>query len=135
MSGTALADAAETLIGTRFRLHGRDPATGLDCIGLLAFAGKAVGLPIDPPTGYRLRNRSHPEPDALARLWGLIAARDDIARGDVLAVRPGPFQLHLLVALSADTFIHAHAGMGRVVVQSGGNPWPCIGHWRVRQPN
>ena len=33
MSAQALAEAAAALVGSRFRLHGRDPATGLDCIG------------------------------------------------------------------------------------------------------
>ncbi len=33
-----LAAAALNLIGTPFRLHGRDPATGLDCVGLVAEA-------------------------------------------------------------------------------------------------
>ena len=35
-----LAAAALTLVGSPWRLHGRNPATGLDCIGLL---GAALG--------------------------------------------------------------------------------------------
>lgn len=34
----ALAEAALSLVGTRFRLHGRVAETGLDCVGLVAAA-------------------------------------------------------------------------------------------------
>ncbi len=34
----AFAEAAESLVGIRFRLFGRDPAYGLDCVGLVAAA-------------------------------------------------------------------------------------------------
>ena len=41
---TALARAAAGCLGVRFRLHGRDPATGLDCLGLLGAALVATGV-------------------------------------------------------------------------------------------
>ena len=37
-AGPALASAAEALVGARFRLHGRDPATGLAGLCVLAAA-------------------------------------------------------------------------------------------------
>ena len=37
-TGEALATAAEQLIGIPFRLHGRNPETGLDCVGVVAAA-------------------------------------------------------------------------------------------------
>ena len=49
MSGAALAAAAESLVGTRFRLHGRDPDTGLDCVGLLAASLAAKEAATAPP--------------------------------------------------------------------------------------
>ena len=45
MSGEALACAAESYIGARFRLHGRDPVTGFDCLGLVLVAMRDIGRP------------------------------------------------------------------------------------------
>jgi cell wall-associated NlpC family hydrolase len=48
-----LATAAETLVGSRFRLHGRDPETGLDCVGVVAAAMAAIGQ--SPPSPLDIR--------------------------------------------------------------------------------
>ena len=37
-SGAAIAAAARALVGVPFRLQGRDPALGLDCVGLVGAA-------------------------------------------------------------------------------------------------
>ena len=50
------AAQAEALVGTPFRLGGRDPATGLDCIGIAACALGRAGGEVHSPTGYALRN-------------------------------------------------------------------------------
>jgi len=55
MTARRLARAAESLVGTPFRLHGRDPRAGLDCIGLFAAAMQRTGTPVTVPTGYTLR--------------------------------------------------------------------------------
>src|SRR3546814_13891877 len=55
-TGPAVAAAAAQLLGTRFRLHGRDPATGLDCVGLVACAFERAGVTLQVPRGYHLRN-------------------------------------------------------------------------------
>ena len=55
MTGEDLARAALGLKGAPFRLHGRDPATGLDCIGLFAVAMARAGRPVALPNGYALR--------------------------------------------------------------------------------
>ena len=80
MSGAALAAAAESLVGTRFRLHGRDPDTGLDCVGLLAASLAAIGRAAPLPNGYRLRARSLP---------GLEAANSSSASMPVEAFQQG----------------------------------------------
>ena len=51
MSG-ALAEAALGLLGVPFRLHGRDPATGLDCVGLVAEALRRAGRRPDASPGH-----------------------------------------------------------------------------------
>ena len=54
--GEALVQAAVQLVDTPFRLHGRDPGTGLDCVGLVSAAMAASGGQPVPPAGYTLRN-------------------------------------------------------------------------------
>ena len=130
MSGDALAEAAEALVGTRFRLHGRDPATGLDCVGLLAAALGAIGRPAALPNGYALRARRLPEVDGAARGCGLMPVSPPFRPGDVLLVRPHACQFHLLIA-GRDAFVHAHAGLKRVVALAGPPPWPIVRHWRL----
>jgi cell wall-associated NlpC family hydrolase len=131
MSGAAVAAAAERLVGTPFRLHGRDPACGLDCVGLVAAALAAIGRPAFAPVGYRLRQCGIDRfLDAAARS-GLIAASGPIEPGDVLSVRPGPAQHHLVIAATAGGFVHAHAGLGRVVLTPAPLSWPVGHHWRL----
>jgi cell wall-associated NlpC family hydrolase len=112
-----LADAAASFLGVRFRLHGRDPATGLDCIGLLAVSLERLGIATRPPTGYGLRN-------ARIDRWvtgnlpaSLSLVSDAVRRGDVLLVQPGPQQHHLMIAEGSTSVIHAHAGLRRVVCE------------------
>ncbi|MBC7159085.1 MAG: peptidoglycan endopeptidase, partial [Porphyrobacter sp.] len=51
----ALAEAALALVGVRFRLHGRDPTRGLDCVGVVVAALAAVGRVAHLPARYSLR--------------------------------------------------------------------------------
>lgn len=121
---TRIVARARGLIGVRFRAQGRDPAGGLDCIGLVA---AAVGI-ADPPGGYALRGGSV---EVLAE--GLRAAGFRPARamqaGDVVAMRTGPEQLHLGI-WTGGGLVHADAGLRRIVERPGEVPWPVIGIWR-----
>lgn len=129
--GPALAIAAERFVGTPFRLHGRDPARGLDCVGLVAAALAAAGRPSRAPTGYRLRQVAIDAFLDAAAVAGLEDAAGRIAPGDVLLVRPGSAQHHLVVASAGGGFIHAHAGLGRIVVTPAPLTWPIVRHWRL----
>lgn len=131
MSGEALAAAAEALVGARFRLHGRDPRTGLDCIGVLAAALDRIGRSADLPTTYALRSRRLPELDTLAATCGLARTGAALEPGDVLMLRVGPCQHHLVIAARHEGFVHAHAGLRRVVVMPGPLGWPAIHRWRL----
>lgn len=130
MMGLRLARAAEALVGTPFRLHGRDPATGLDCIGLFAAAMATAGRDIAVPTGYPLRVRRLegwlPDPASC----GLCPAQGGVEAGDVLLIAPGPCQLHLLIAGASGGWIHAHAGLRRVVEDKLRPAGHLIHHWR-----
>lgn len=122
-----LAAAATGLIGVRFRLHGRDPATGLDCVGLVAEAMRRAGFAPVAPSGYSLRSASADRLMPFARLSGLHAARD---RPDIVLVRVNPVQQHLLIA-TQDGFVHAHAGLGKIVFMPTPCPWPVLRGWTV----
>jgi lipoprotein Spr len=50
--------------------------------------------------------------------------------GDLALVRPGPLQLHLMILVPGG-FVHAHAGLRRVVEMPGASPWPVMGWWRA----
>lgn len=128
--GERVAAEAAQLVGSPFRLRGRDPATGLDCIGLAATALHRAGIPLAVPTGYALRNRDISGHLALAAQPGLIAVSSAPIPGDLILVTPGPAQHHLVIAGQNHTFIHAHAGLGRVVQSPAPMPWPMVAHWR-----
>lgn len=118
---SAVEAAARALVGTRFRLHGRDPAHGLDCVGLVAAAtGRGA------PTGYGWRSG---DAGRVAALLDAAFARGGDVPGAVLLLRAGPGQLHLAIRVS-DGIVHADAGLRRVVWRPGAPPWPVLGYWK-----
>lgn len=119
-----MAIDARTLIGSPFRLHGREPATGIDCVGLAALVfGKA-----DVPSGYSVRTADGGSVAALVDAAGLRRVRREPRPGDLVLLTSGPTQCHLIV-MSQEGFVHADAGMGRVVETPGQPPWPIIAVW------
>ena len=133
--GDALAAAARALVGTRFRLGGRDPARGLDCFGVLGAALRAIGRTPSLPSGYRQRRIGLPDLDP----WfaaNTLARCDEPARvGDVMLLDCGPAQPHLAIltsiGLTSTGFVHAHARIGRVLETTGHPPWPTIARARL----
>lgn len=132
MSGAALAAAAERLVGTRFRLHGRDPAHGLDCVGLVAASLAEIGRPVVAPIRYRMRQHSIDGFLGAAAACGLTDAVGATEPGDVLVVRVGPAQHHLVIAATAGGYVHAHAGLGHVALTPAARlSWPVEHRWRL----
>ncbi len=115
---------ARALLGTPFRLHGRDPETGLDCVGL-------VGIVLDraaaAPTGYALRGGTA---QSWSKLMDAVARRRRVAirPGDVLLLEVGPAQFHLGLWTGA-SLIHADARLRRVVETPGVPRWRIVGAW------
>ena len=132
--GPRIAEAAASLIGTPFRLHGRNPQNGLDCVGVVWASLKTAGLKPVIPQGYTLRNRSEDSFLTYAQDSGLREVDDPPKPGDILLVRTGPAQLHLLIARSKNSFIHAHAGLRRVVALPAPLPWSLLKQWRYEEP-
>lgn len=125
------AAAAEALLGTPFRFRGHDPATGLDCVGVVRAALEASGNPVPVPGAYTMRQVEMRDwlPALIAA--GLHETRGACLPGDVLLTHPGPAQAHLLVVGETGGLIHAHAGLGRTVRTPFPCPWPIARHWRL----
>lgn len=122
---TTIVARALACVGVPFRPQGRDPAYGLDCVGLIAWAGRVP--PAQVPARYAMRGGSADAVGAALDAAGLrriAAAR----AGDVMLAEAGPWQFHLLLR-TADGFVHADAGIGRVVAVPGDVPWPVRGVW------
>lgn len=131
MSGVALAEAARALVGVPYRRDGRDPATGLDCVGVIAAALAAIGRTPALPLRSTLRRREPPDLSAIATGAGLFRVTGGITAGDVLLVRCGAVQWHALVAITEARFVHAHAGLRRVVLGPADPAWATAAHWRL----
>ena len=88
----------------------------------------ALAIGIDVVGGYALRGGD--VGDVVARILaaGLVAVADG-RPGDVMLMRSGPGQLHLAVK-TARGFVHADAGLRRVVERPGDPEWEILGLWR-----
>lgn len=117
--GRAIFEAARGLVGTRFRLHGREAATGLDCVGLVMASHARAGIILYPaPDDYALRGTKRADVEAGLVAAGLVRRIGKPACGDVALVHCGHGQLHLAI-VGAQSHIHAHAGLRRVVETPG----------------
>ncbi len=124
--------AARAVVGARFRPQGRNPASGLDCVGVVAIAyGTRLSGPI--PASYALRGGSEAGIRSLVAQTGLHAiAVQAAAAGDLLLFETGPMQWHLAVSTGTG-FIHADATLRRVTEVPGFFPWPISAAWTLNK--
>ena len=129
--GARIAARALDLVGVPFRLHGRLSEAGLDCVGLVAVSLQSVGFDLPIPAGYELRGQFQDRVQHYfyAPCFKALEPDEDLASGDLCMVRVAPRQLHFIIAV-AGGFVHAHAGLRRVVLTPGPVTWPVIGRWR-----
>ena len=127
MDGNSISQRALAFVGTPFRIGGRHPGAGVDCIGLAALA---LNQQLPLPSGYRLQSAS-------ADRWHRWFEKESFARvpgqpgsGDLVLVRSGPIQFHLMVTVPGG-YVHAHAGLRRVVFLPGVSLWPIVSVWRA----
>jgi murein DD-endopeptidase / murein LD-carboxypeptidase len=125
--GELIAARALGAVGTPFRLHGRRPGIALDCVGLVAHA---VELP-DVPVDYSLRGTYNKTVEAYLDLCNgkKLPSNATPRNGDLALVQCGPHQCHLMIRAHAG-WVHAHAGLRRVVHMPGPSSWPIIALWR-----
>lgn len=127
----AIVARARSLVGTRFRPQGRSVDDGLDCVGVVAIAAGIA--PERMPDDYRLRGgKVDPVNAGLAALGFVQLPSDHGEPGDVLVASSGPGQLHAAV-LTPGGYVHAHAGLRRVVETPGALPWPIVSAWRLAE--
>jgi cell wall-associated NlpC family hydrolase len=129
----AFAAAAESLVDAPFRFRGRDPVSGLDCVGLVAVALERAGLTAPRLTPYAMRQRDFTVQMASAGAAGFADTDGSLEAGDLLLLRPGPAQVHLAVVVADGGIVHAHAGLGRVVLTPPPCLWPIERRWRLIQ--
>ncbi len=127
--GELAAEAALALVGVPFRLHGRDPRTGLDCVGVAAAALGGEGRLGPVASGYALRSGDSAMVARSLLRAGLVET-DEPQPGDVIAVRAGAGQVHLVVLVRGG-IVHADAMLRKVVFRPGAVPWPVLGIWRI----
>jgi len=131
MKGIDIAARACALVGTRFRPQGRTPRDGLDCVGTAALA---AGIPADRISrdyalrGQRLADIEH----QLCDLGCRPVVGNVLDLGDVVVCRTGPAQYHMVI-ITPFGFVHADAGLRRVVQRPYPIPWTLIGAWRIAE--
>ena len=112
---------ARNFVGARFRLHGREAETGLDCIGLVIAAYRQAGVEIAPTfDDYPLRGMRLSDIISTFAASGLTPRQGRPQTGDIALIACGHGQYHVAL-LGPDSHIHAHAGLRRVVETPG---WP-----------
>jgi cell wall-associated NlpC family hydrolase len=126
-----LAKVAEQLAGAPFRMHGRDPETGIDCVGLVLCALRGAGVEATGPDGYGLRNLTIDKHLSCVSALQLHEASGVLRPGDVLLFRLPAAQFHLGVVSARGALVHAHAGLRRVVVTPPPFAWRVDRHWRL----
>jgi hypothetical protein len=127
--GDEIAARAKALVGARFRPQGREPMLGLDCIGT---AAAAAGIPPERiRRDYALRGQALAAIEhELCDLGCRPVPGRVVEAGDIMICEAGPAQFHLLVC-TRDGFVHADAGLRRVVERPWPVPWRIAGLWRA----
>lgn len=122
------AERARALVGVRFRPQGRGPE-GLDCVGVIL---STFDIPGDSArANYQLRgNHFEALKRELQREFRRVT-RAQLRPGDAMLLEVAGDQAHLGVRTTTG-FVHAHAGLRRVVETPGSPEWPLIAVFRKR---
>lgn len=124
--------AARAMVGVTFRPQGSDPATGLDCVGLVRAAYSVAGCVLERPRGYPLRGWSRAQVEAGLVHAGFVPVVEDGREGDVVLIAYPAGQFHLVI-LGSTSFVHAHAGLRSVVETPLDAAMRGVACWRLEQ--
>ena len=123
------AERALALVGVPFRPQGRDPQSGLDCVGLCLAAYR---IPTElVRRDYRIRGDFRHEVMTSLAMWFRRISKGQMRAGDLLLLAVADDQLHRAVR-TKQGLVHADARLRRVVETPGDPPWPLIGAFRRR---
>lgn len=122
--------AARAMAGVRFRVQGHDPATGLDCVGLVWAAYAAAGVRLARPAAYPLRGWARERVEAALATAGFLPVAGAGRDGDVVLIALAARQFHLGL-IGMGRIVHAHAGLRRVVEMPAGDLGGAVTLWRL----
>ena len=119
MTSQDFVERARSLVGCAFRPQGRNPQFGLDCVGLVLVVFQIEARQVR--RDYRLRGSHKDELRAgLSRFFVPVA---NPRAGDVLLSEVARNQMHLMINCGT-SFVHADAGLRRIVETPGQPCWP-----------
>jgi hypothetical protein len=122
------AARAQALVGAHFRAQGRGDG-GLDCVGVTL---ATFDVPAQSArSNYRLRGNHLAELKARLEVFFRRVPTTQLRAGDLMLLVPGSDQVHLAVR-TGEGFVHAHAGIRRVVETPGIPEWPLVAVYRRR---
>ena len=84
------------------------------------------------PLSYRLRGQDAASIEPFLLASGLMPAEGEERPGDLTLVRSGPSQVHFMLTTRDAHYVHAHAGL-RKVVRTGMLQWPVLTRWRATE--
>lgn len=114
MTGEDVVAVARQALGAPFRVQGRDPSIGLDCVGLLVYVARTFNLSHQDKVSYSLSADMSRLPMELEQSSLRRLGCEDRRSGDVLLFQLRPGHWHVGIA-SPVGMIHAHLGLRRVV--------------------
>lgn len=115
--------AARQCIGTPFHHQGRLAGVGLDCIGLVVHALRAVGMTVQDQTNYGKQPDGSALAEALLAHGAITVPSEERKGGDILLFRFHDEPQHVALATEKNDFIHAYAPAGKVVAVSLNEVW------------
>lgn len=128
-----IALRAKSAVGVHFRLHGRSVETGLDCVGLVAYAAAPLIHNHIVPQNYNLRfdNINIPFEFFADSHFVHMGCQKPYEIGDIILVKPSPQQLHFIINIGP-TIVHAHSGLRRIVESNHPILSPVCAVWRYK---
>ncbi len=126
-----IAAYAISQMGVAFHLHGRTDGRALDCVGLVHNALLHADISIKNMPDYTMRGDYAAQIShcfVASGLRPITAAQMGV--GDIAHVICGPRQSHLIIQC-LDGFVHAHAGLRRVVMTPKPIAWPILAAWHA----
>lgn len=109
----ALIEACRSLLGVRFRHQGRNPAIGVDCIGMLGWGVRQIGRCFQDVRGYGNEPHKNGLRQGLVTNLGEPIPRASMRAGDIPLMRLGGEPRHVgLITNHPDgglALLHVHS--------------------------